>query len=98
MTSCLVSDVQTCPKQRWNYLEPIRVGTNKILDFIPILEDDERRHLESRQYRNLNLSLSKCERVTYSTDADLLRDIWLVIHIYLVELNGAVRRQVRELL
>ena len=90
VSSWLVSNMRTYPGQRWTHPEPILVSTNKFADFIPVLEDDKRRHLESRRYHDLDLGLPHCERVTYSTDADLLGDIWLVVHIDLIELNHVV--------
>jgi hypothetical protein len=47
---------------------------------------------------NTVLLLLEEQGETYGTDADFLRYISLFIHIDLVELNGAVRLCVRELL
>jgi hypothetical protein len=41
----LVSNMQLCVGYQCTNLEPLRVGTNKFLDLLAVLENDERRHL-----------------------------------------------------
>jgi hypothetical protein len=61
------------------------VGTNKFVDFIPILENGKRRHLgPSQQFVSTKGAKGGA---TYSTNADFLRDLILLVHIDLIELN-----------
>jgi hypothetical protein len=41
----LVSNLQICVDDQCTDLEALGVGTNKFVDFVPVLENDKRWHL-----------------------------------------------------
>jgi len=83
-----------CVDDQCTDLEASGVGPNKVCDFVPVLENDERRHLRKKSTLP---SPQEGWTIAHSTDADLLRDRFLFIYIDLTEVDSSILCLVREL-
>ena len=80
----------------YTHLVLSRAGTLKIDHFIPSFEDGERMHLERKQSIH-SPQFNQREGTAFGKDADLLRDLLLLIHIDTTELDCAVRVRAQEI-
>lgn len=79
------------------HLEICRAGTLKIVDFLLSPLKMANAGIRKENSQHIDPGLAKEKGTAFGKEADLLRDLLLLIHIDLTELDCAVRVQVREI-